>query len=285
MSEKKRVPFLLDESPILVYPSLAKILKNVNKAIILQQVHFLLNVSKLADKKYNLVDSRWWVYNSYKEWQAYFPWLSMSAIKGLFGMLERDGLILSRQGVKDRWDRRKWYTIDYEAFAAFVQCNGQILSDVDETDFVQSDGQELSGDNKETETTTDKRDISAQKRAAKPRKPKKPTTPKELLDPMADAVMLAFGWSWDTASKNEKSKARGAAKGLCDIGRIPSEVPLFYAECKRRGWKDFSPNALLNVVSDVAKKATTRIIPLDDEPIVYPDTADYVNLAGVNNVG
>lgn len=109
---------------------------------------------------------------------------------------------------------------------------------------------------------------------------KSAATPKAILDPMADAVMAQFGWKWETASKNEKSRVRGVAKQLCDIGRTPDEVPLFYAECKKRGWKGFSPNALLNVVSDVSKKAETRIIPLDIEPTDYPSTADYVNLAG-----
>lgn len=139
-----------------------------------------------------------------------------------------------------------------------------------------------------TDTTADTtaKELSAPKSAVKKSRSKKPTTPKEILNPMADAVMAQFGWKWETASKNEKSKARGAAKELCLIGRTPDEVPLFYAECRKRGWKDFSPNALLNVVSDVAKKSATKIIPLTlTTDADYPDTADYVNLAGVSNVG
>lgn len=122
--------------------------------------------------------------------------------------------------------------------------------------------------------------LSAKKTAIKPRATKSTATPKELLNPMADAIMAVFGWAWDTASKNEKSKVRAAAKQLCDAKRCPEEVPLFYAECKKRGWKNFTPLALANVMSDVVKRVSTRIIQLEPEPTDYPNTADYVNLAG-----
>lgn len=144
---------LLDEPPITVYPSLAKALGNVNKALILQQLHYLLNVTETADKQYNFVGDKWWVYNTYEEWQNFFSWLSISAIKGLFGSLEKAGLVLSMQGVKDKWDRRKWYTLDYEAFTKFVQSNGQNLSHVHQTKFVPSKGQKMSGDNRNAKTT------------------------------------------------------------------------------------------------------------------------------------
>ncbi|MBA3570820.1 MAG: hypothetical protein H0W34_02345 [Pyrinomonadaceae bacterium] len=107
---------LMDEPPINFYPSLAVAL-GVNEAIIFQQLHFLLGVTEKAKNKYNLVEGRWWVYNSYKEWQAnYFPWLHEGTIKRLFLVLEERGLVLSIQSVKNPSDRRKWYAIDYEAW-------------------------------------------------------------------------------------------------------------------------------------------------------------------------
>lgn len=152
---RKRIPYLLDEQPITFYPSLAKALKNPNLAIILQQLHFLLNVAKQNNNQYVFVDNRWWVYNSYAEWQEKeFSWLSQSTIKGLFGMLEEKGIVLSRQGVHNSFDRKKWYTIDYDKFAEVVQSIGQILSDVHETDFGSSDEQDLSGDNKVSESSS-----------------------------------------------------------------------------------------------------------------------------------
>ncbi len=158
---KKHIPLLLDEPVITVYPSLAKALGNINKAVILQQVHFLLNIAKQSDNQYNFVNDRWWVYNTYEQWhEKYFTWLSVSTIKGLFLALEEDGLISSVQGVKNKLDRRKWYTINYAKFEELVQCIGQKLSD-EETKNVQWEGQEVSDvirNTENTEDSTDKKD-------------------------------------------------------------------------------------------------------------------------------
>lgn len=153
MSERKAIPHLLDEPPISVYPSLAKALGNVNKAIILQQVHFLLNAARLSNNKYVEIDGKWWVYNSYKQWKdSHFTWLAEVTIKGLFGMLEHDGLIISRQGVKDAFDRKKWYTIDYDRYLTYISSIGQKVSDVLEIKSIPSEIQKVSSDNRKSET-------------------------------------------------------------------------------------------------------------------------------------
>lgn len=158
MSEKRIIPHLLEEPPISLYPSLAVALGNVNKAIILQQVHYLLQSAKLSKNAYVFVDDKWWVYNSYKEWRKYFPWLAEVTIKGLFGMLEHDGIIISQQGVKDKLDRRKWYTIDYDAYLSHISCIGQNLSDEHEIKNIPSDGQNLSDVNKESENSNSEKE-------------------------------------------------------------------------------------------------------------------------------
>lgn len=127
-TEKTRAPLLIDEMTILVYPSLAVAL-GINKAIVFQQLHFLLNGQKEAKNKYNHVDGRWWVYNSYPEWRStYFPWLSISSLKGIFLSLEKDGLVIAKQSVKNKSDRRKWYTIDYAVWDKKCLTIGQNLS-------------------------------------------------------------------------------------------------------------------------------------------------------------
>lgn len=127
--EKKRAPLLIDEPTILVYPSLAVAL-GINKAIVFQQLHFLLNGQKESKNTHNQIDDRWWVYNSYTEWQRdYFPWLSTSTLKGIFLELEKEGLIISKQSVKYASDRRKWYSIDYEQWDKKCLMMGQKMSD------------------------------------------------------------------------------------------------------------------------------------------------------------
>lgn len=129
MSERKRATGLMDEPPLLVYPSLAAAL-GIHTAIVLQQLHFLLNSQSISKNEYVFIDGRWWVYNTYQEWQeGYFSWLSTSTLKNIFLSLERDGLVLTKQSVKNKSDRRKWYTIDYEAWEKFCLTIGQKVSD------------------------------------------------------------------------------------------------------------------------------------------------------------
>lgn len=146
MSEKHHAPGLLDEPPMLVYPSLAEAL-GINKAVVLQQLHFLLNGQRTAKNKYNFVNKCWWVYNSYAEWKSdYFPWLSESTIKGIFTQLEKtEKVVLSLQGVKNKSDRRKWYTIDYKAWDTFWLVMRQKMSDQPSDKKCLMDGQNLSG--------------------------------------------------------------------------------------------------------------------------------------------
>lgn len=115
----KRASHLLDEPPILAYPSLAKMI-GINEALIFQQLHFLLNGVATDNRQFNYVDGRWWVYNSYADWQCkFFLWLSQDRIKRLFLSMEEAGYIISRKGVKNAFDREKWYSIDYEQWERF----------------------------------------------------------------------------------------------------------------------------------------------------------------------
>ena len=123
-------PYLLDEPPISLYPSLAKFFGNANKAIVFQQLHFLLNTTRRAKNTHNFINGRWWVYNSYQQWREdSFTWLNESSIKRLFLELEKAGIVESMQSVKNPSDRRKWYTINYEQWAKLSHSIGLKSSD------------------------------------------------------------------------------------------------------------------------------------------------------------
>jgi hypothetical protein len=125
----KHAAYLFPENPIMFYPSLAKAL-GVNKALMIQHLHFLLNGKRTAKDTYSYIDGKWWVYNNYEEWQRdQFIWLSESAIKRLFLELEEAGLVISRQSVKNPSDRKKWYTIDYAKWSGFAATIGQNQDD------------------------------------------------------------------------------------------------------------------------------------------------------------
>lgn len=98
---------LLDEHPLLVLPSLAVAL-GLNQAILLQQIHFLLQISK------HIFDGRKWVYNTYEQWQTHFPFWAPRTLRYLLTDLEGESLLLSANYNTSKADRTKWYAILYE---------------------------------------------------------------------------------------------------------------------------------------------------------------------------
>ena len=108
---------LLDTRPLVVLPELACCI-GLNEAIILQQVHYWLEVNKAA--KRNFRDGHYWVYNSYREWQVQFPWWGERTVKRIFTALETMGLLVTGNYNALKLDRTKWYSINYEALELLV---------------------------------------------------------------------------------------------------------------------------------------------------------------------
>jgi len=109
---------LINEQPLMVLPSLAKAV-GLNEAIILQQIHYWTEINRQAGRNY--MDGRFWVYNSYAEWEQQFPFWSRNTIIRAINSLEKQGLIISANHNKNAFDRTKWYAIDYEALAVLEQ--------------------------------------------------------------------------------------------------------------------------------------------------------------------
>ena len=145
---------LLDEYPLLVFPSLAEKI-GLNESIILQQVHYWLN------KTNNKEDGNQWVYNTYDDWKKQFPFWSISTIRRAINNLENKGLLVTSNYNKMRADKTKWYTIDYKKIRGLnspsVQ-NEQSICSKWTTPSVQN---EQSNTRDYTETTTDIKDYSS----------------------------------------------------------------------------------------------------------------------------
>lgn len=252
MTEKRQIPHLLEEPPISVYPTLAKTFKNVNLAIVFQQLHFLLNVARMSKNKYVYVDGKWWVYNSYTEWQEHFPWLATVTIKGLFANLESKGLVISRQGVKDKFDRRKWYTIDYDSYLTYIQSMGQNLSDVHGIKNIPSESQNLSHDNRKSETTLSESTSERVRRARHPSKEKDTTSQDALIEAWAEVM----GYIGDDigatfTSKSNRLKAEEMLKW--SIPATPEEIRQVVI-LKRRNGKDYAFAYLLSDIPELRAK-------------------------------
>ncbi|MGT3688626.1 DnaD domain protein [Staphylococcus aureus] len=105
---------LIDDYPIQVLPKLAELI-GLNEAIVLQQIHYWLNNSK---HKY---DGKTWIFNSYPEWQKQFPFWSLITIKRTIYSLEKQNLLLIGNYNKAKFDKTKWYTINYQTIEGMIR--------------------------------------------------------------------------------------------------------------------------------------------------------------------
>ncbi|HHW9994412.1 TPA: DnaD domain protein [Staphylococcus aureus] len=105
---------LIDDYPIQVLPKLAEAI-GLNEAIVLQQIHYWLNNSK---HKY---DGKTWIFNSYPEWQKQFPFWSLITIKRTIYSLEKQNLLLIGNYNKAKFDKTKWYSINYQTIEGMIR--------------------------------------------------------------------------------------------------------------------------------------------------------------------
>lgn len=98
---------LIQEPPLQVLPSLVKMI-GLNEAVVLQQIHYWLIQKK------NFRDGRYWIYNSYPEWEKQFPFWGERTIQRIFRSLENQELLDVGNYNEHNFDRTKWYTIRYD---------------------------------------------------------------------------------------------------------------------------------------------------------------------------
>ena len=110
---------LLDDRPLVIQPKLIELLGDPTEAIILQQIHYWLL------KNMNIKDGYSWVYNSVKDWNKQFKWLSEPTLKRKFKSLEDKGLLITGNYNKAKFDRTKWYRIDYDALDEMIHAKYQ----------------------------------------------------------------------------------------------------------------------------------------------------------------
>ncbi len=119
--------------------------------------------------------------------------------------------------------------------------------------------------NTETTPETSHRDIPAGRENGK-----SSSVPKAQIDPMKNAIALAFGWQWETMTGSAQGTIQKTARELCLAGYKPEDVKGIYAYCKAMDFKNFTPIALTKHAEawrvTRPKKPTTQIIPLYDAP-------------------
>jgi uncharacterized phage protein (TIGR02220 family) len=98
---------LIDEPPLQVLPSLAREI-GLNEAIMLQQMHYWLLKSS------NEFEGVKWFYKTLEDWQKEFPFWSTMTIRRTLSNLEKQKVIRIGNFNKKKFDKTKWYTIEYQ---------------------------------------------------------------------------------------------------------------------------------------------------------------------------
>ena len=98
---------LIDEPPLQVLPSLAREL-GLNEAIMLQQMHYWLIKSS------HEFEGVKWFYKTLEDWQTEFPFWSIMTIRRTLTNLEKQKVIRIGNFNKKKFDKTKWYTIEYQ---------------------------------------------------------------------------------------------------------------------------------------------------------------------------
>ena len=83
----------------------------VEKAVIIQNLRFWLEKVKGNDKDGHKHDGYYWTYNSARAFAEIFPYFNKSKVHRLLTQLEDDGIIMSGNFNKAKYDRTKWYSM------------------------------------------------------------------------------------------------------------------------------------------------------------------------------
>ncbi|CEO25095.1 hypothetical protein [Paraclostridium sordellii] len=109
---------LFNEEPITINRLAANVL-GLNEAIVVQQIHYWLNINEKA--KINIHDGHVWTYNTYDVWQKEnFTFWSVKTVQRIFDKLVKLGIIIKSNYNKKKYDRTLWVTLDYDKLDALL---------------------------------------------------------------------------------------------------------------------------------------------------------------------
>lgn len=102
---------LFNVHPLVIDKELATLI-GLNETIILQQIHYWIEINRKASV--NFYEEKYWTYNTIAEWREHFPFWSFDTVKRTLTRLRKLGLIITGNFNKLSMDRTLWYSIDYE---------------------------------------------------------------------------------------------------------------------------------------------------------------------------
>lgn len=98
---------LIDERVVVVQPSLVRALGSMTAAAVVQQLHYWMPRATAEH------DGHRWVYKTAEQWSDEIG-VTVKQVRSAITRLESLGIVLSCQPERSKWQRRKWYRIDYD---------------------------------------------------------------------------------------------------------------------------------------------------------------------------
>jgi len=104
---------LLNEKPLMVLPSLAKLL-GINASIAVQHIHWIIEIKHENQDDRTDYDGFTWCKYSLNQWQSKMVWMSIDGIQKMLTKLEADGAIISCKPDAKSRNQTKWYRVDID---------------------------------------------------------------------------------------------------------------------------------------------------------------------------
>lgn len=111
---------LFDRPPISIDPDLANAI-GLAEAAFVQQIHYWVQVKRETPSRYkdSFVDGYFWVFNSVTEWLEQMPFLgSEKTFRRMVKKLIENGIIVTANFNKAKFDKTTWYRIDYDVISS-----------------------------------------------------------------------------------------------------------------------------------------------------------------------
>lgn len=169
-----------------------------------------------------------------------------SKISAGLAILHEHGFIIKRTNPRFKWDKTLQYMLVIEAVEnSLSKIQSRSRKNKASKALIQvSEGYENKAAIPETTTEDTTKTISR-----KSAKGSKSTISAELMNPMKDAIVTAFGWSWKDMTKTEIGIVQSTAKELCTAGFEPDRVASFYAWCRAK-FTSFTPRVMATHLSE-----------------------------------
>jgi len=133
----------MDSPPLVILTELAVEI-GLNEAVVLQQVHYWIQLNVRGGRNYH--DSYYWTYNTYSQWQKQFPFWTEAGVKKIITRLENVGLLVTGNYNKHKMDKTKWYRVNYELLEERLgkKIDGRIISGIGGIRCISSKGYDVS---------------------------------------------------------------------------------------------------------------------------------------------